>query len=100
MSEKTVMVKIFGENYPITGGGSSDEVAHVAAYVDSKMNQVAEVSRVKSREKIAILAALSIASELSDEKQSAGGVSKDFETRIDSMLARLKQSLSAVAVSR
>lgn len=100
MSEKTVVVNIFGEEYPIKSNATAEEVTSIAAYVDSKMNQTAEMSRAKSREKVAILVALSIASELSEERQSTTGVAKDFEGKVDQMLTRLQQSLRGAAVSR
>ena len=60
--ENKVVVNIFGEDYPIMGENNPEYITGVAGMVDARMKDIAKVSRSKSRDKIAILAAMSIAS--------------------------------------
>ena len=92
--ENKVVVRIFGEEYPITGIDDPAYISRVADLVDSRMQDVARQSRSNARDKIAILTALSLASELleqSDRLQQASGAS---ETSLDTMLAQLDEALS------
>jgi cell division protein ZapA len=91
-----VVVNIYGEEYPITGVSDPTHISRVADLVDSRMSTIAEGSRVKSRDKVAILAALSIASELLEKSQSLDGASDEIHRHLDSLLARLDLELSAV----
>ena len=88
-----VVVSIYGEDYPITGVTDPSYISRVADYVDGKMKQVAETSRVAARDKVAILAAMSIASELHEQKDSLKTSGKHSDGRIDKMLARLDGAL-------
>ncbi len=89
-----VVVNIFGEDYPITGVTDATHISHMADYVDAKMKEAAESSRVIARDKVAILAAMSIASELHDAKETGQHSGQRIESRIDSLLTRLDQVLS------
>jgi len=71
MSEKHVQginVQIFGEEYPISSEGDVDEVQRIAAYVDQKMQEIAqkhsEHSVRLSTARVAVLAAMEITVEL------------------------------------
>jgi len=88
-----VVVKIFGEDYPITGVPDPSYISHIAAYVDNKMNDIAKASRVKSRDKVAILATLSIASELHEKNDLLSRGSNEYEKQLDSIITRLDNAL-------
>lgn len=92
-AENKVLVKIFGEEYPITGGGDTTHIVRVAEYVDTTMREVARISRSKSRDKVAILAALSIASELLEKRDQLEHLEDDQHRHVDALLARLDQAL-------
>jgi cell division protein ZapA (FtsZ GTPase activity inhibitor) len=68
MSEKHVQginVQIFGEDYPIASEGDGDEVRRIAAYVDQKMQEIAQVHSGRlSTARVAVLAAMEITVEL------------------------------------
>jgi len=88
-----VVVKIFGEEYPIAGVSDPSHISRIADYVDNKMNDIAKVSRVKSRDKVAILATLSIASELHEKNEMLNRGSHEYETQLDSIITRLDNAL-------
>ena len=63
-----INVQIFGEEYPISSEGDVDEVQRIAAYVDQKMQEIAqkhsEHSVRLSTARVAVLAAMEITVEL------------------------------------
>lgn len=69
-------VEIFGQAYNVRGEGDPDYLEELAQFVDSRMREVAAQVATVDPLKIAILAALNIADELSRDRkkreQSAG----------------------------
>ena len=67
MSEdvKGVNVEIFGERYPISSEGDVAEVQRIAAFVDKKMREIAELHSGRlSTSRVAVLAAMEITGDL------------------------------------
>lgn len=93
-SANKVMVSIYGEDYPITGFGDPAYISKIADYVDAKMKEAAGSGRIVARDKVAILAALSIASELHGERDTRKMSGKQYDKRIDDILTRLDKALS------
>ena len=94
MAENKVVVNIFGEEYPITGAIDPEHIAKVADYVDSKMKEAAKGSRIQDRDKLAILAAMSIASELLEKNQQLHIVEREADPILDGILTRLDEALA------
>ncbi len=92
--DNKVIVTIFGEDYPLTAGGDSAEISKIAAYVDSRMNEVAGRSRSQARDKVAILTAMSLASELMDNSSGSADDQKVMSEGMDRLLVRLDQAIS------
>ena len=90
----SVKVTIYGTEYPVKGDADPDYIQEVAAYVDSKMREVANSLTVKSTTKVAILAALNITDELFSRRRSDDEESEELETRITLMADRVKESLA------
>ncbi len=97
--ENKVIVKIFGEEYPITGTDDPAYISRIADFVDSRMREVAQRARSGARDKVAILAALSIASELIEKSEGSSAIQKEYCTRLDKLAARLDDALSDSLVS-
>ena len=92
--ENKVVVNIFGEEYPISGGSDPTHISRIADLVDTRMRDASQDSRIKGRDKIAILAAMSIASEMYDYSKELE-TSKDLvNTRVESLLKRLDSVLA------
>jgi len=98
MVENKVVVNIFGEEYPITGVTDPAHISKVADYVDSRMREAAQSSRVPGRDKVAILAAMSIASELIEKSERLDVAERDVDPTLDSILARLNDALEGATV--
>ncbi len=97
MSENKVTVKIYGEEYPIVGGNDPSYISRVADFVDSRMKETAQSSRVAARDKVAILAAMSIASELYENRDRLDKSQEQLGDHIDSMIERLDRALAGRA---
>jgi cell division protein ZapA len=91
--DNKVIVRIFGEEYPITGVSDSAHISEVAKYVDTKMNDIARNSRIQSRDKVAILTSLSIASELQEKAEMVRQGEKLYVEQLDSVISRLDNVL-------
>ncbi len=92
--ENKVVVNIFGEDYPITGVTDPSYISRVADFVDARMKEAAGDNRIRSRDRIAILAAMSLASELMESNEQLAGATDHFNSQADSILTRLEHELS------
>ena len=92
-AENKVVVRILGEDYPITGSDDPAYISRVAKYVDSRMQEVARLSRSQARDKIAILTALSLASELLERTDNLEQNSSKQSSSLEGLLAQLDQAL-------
>ena len=63
MEANKVNVRIFGQEYVLTGDKSRDHMIRVAAYVDTKMHEVASGFRNGTQVALAVLSAVNIADE-------------------------------------
>lgn len=59
-----IKVQIFGQTYTILGDLDEQYVHKLAAYVDDKMNAIADATSTIDTQRVAVLAALAIADEL------------------------------------
>jgi len=93
INENKVVVNIFGEEYPIIGDNDPDYINRVAEYVDARMKEVASMSRSKARDKLAILTAMSIASELKEKSDTLEVIEEQQGGLLDNLLSRLDKAL-------
>ena len=63
MERNVVSVKIYGQEYNITGDKSREHIIKVADYVDRNMNEMAKVAQNAPVSALAILASINIADE-------------------------------------
>ena len=68
MSDRNVQgvnVEIFGERYPISSEGDATEVQRIAAFVDKKMREIADLHSGRlSTSRVAVLTAMELTVEL------------------------------------
>lgn len=91
--ENKVTVNIYGEEYPITGVSDPADISRIADYVDLRMKEIAKNSRVAARDKVAILAAMSIASEFYENNDSKDELQTQYSSKIDNLISRLDSVL-------
>ena len=70
MSEQTIRVEIYNQTYSIRSDGDNEYIQNLAEYVDSKMREISSGTLTVDSLKVAILAALHIADEFYQLKQS------------------------------
>lgn len=99
MSREPVIVKIYGEHYPLRTAESAARLEELARYVDARMREVAASGKVVVTSKIAVLAALHIADELFRLREAPGGAtgSADFELRVAALAETLERALAPPA---
>ncbi len=93
-ADNKVVVRIYGEDYPVTGGADPQHISRIADLVDSRMKEVAQMSRAQSRDKVAILAAMSMASELQDQSDELSVADTRFGPRLDALISKLDAALT------
>jgi len=87
ITETTVTIR--GVAYQLRGDADPRHIGRLAAYVDDKMRVLEESTRTQSPAKLAILASLTLADELFQERdaqQTARERLKDRAERLDSLL--------------
>jgi len=95
LNEK-VRVNIFGKEYEMDPGSLTElEVSQLAAMVDDKMREIANNLRLVDTQKIAVLAALNIAFEMSHRRppEAALGFAVDDERKINALIQTLDKAL-------
>jgi cell division protein ZapA len=94
-SEKNVLkVRIYGAEYLIRGQADVNYMQSVAEYVNNKMLEVDQNSRVDSSLKIAILATLNIADELFRERDEKERLRNDLEKKMQQLNELIDRQLS------
>jgi cell division protein ZapA len=85
-SEKNVLkVRIYGAEYLIRGQADVNYMQSVAEYVNNKMLEIDQNSRVDSSLKVAILATLNIADELFREREEKERLRNDLEKKMQQL---------------
>lgn len=92
--ENKVVVEIFGEEYPITGTGDPAYISRIARIVDTRMRQVSKNTRTKAIDKVAILTAMSFASELEEKSEELDTSQANSTNRLDRLLSGLELALA------
>jgi cell division protein ZapA len=98
--ENKVVVEIFGEEYPITGAGDPAYISRIARIVDTRMRQVAKSTRTKGLDKVAILTAMSFASELQEKSEELDTSQASSTQRLDRLLSGLEHVLADPKAAR
>jgi cell division protein ZapA len=87
----TTEVRIFGATYHVRGSDKSGHLQQLADVVDGKMREVAGHVTTADTARVAILAALNLADELSRARQQQEGERGEIKEKV----ARLAEELSA-----
>jgi cell division protein ZapA len=86
-----VHIQIFGTTYTIRGEADQEYIQRVAAYVDQKMREINDKLPVASLGKVAVLASLTLADELFQERAERKRLEESVTERAD----RLSNALDA-----
>ena len=103
---KQLEVHIMGQSYLLGTPDNGDErLLDAVAKVDAAMCKIRDAGKIKARDRIAVLAALNLAFELSDKTaaataspaaSAAGALSEPIDqTQLESLLSRLDNALGS-----
>ncbi|MBK8467317.1 MAG: cell division protein ZapA [Chloracidobacterium sp.] len=81
MTEQTVRVEIYNQTYSIRSDGDNQYILDLADYVDSKMREISSGTLTVDSLKVAILAALHIADEFYQLKNTQAQNDAQLATR-------------------
>jgi cell division protein ZapA len=93
LSNQGVEVEIYGERYTIRGGDDAQHVRQVADDVDRRMRELALNMRTATPTKIAVLAALHLAHELSQVRAHQQEKEADLDRRTFGLLEAIEAEL-------
>ena len=89
-----VQISIFGQEYSVKAPADPVYIQKIAEYVDGKMREVQSgFSSTQSSTRIAILAAMNIADELFNARQSGDVDSTAVEQKISSLIDFIDENL-------
>jgi cell division protein ZapA len=89
-------IQIYGKTYSLKTSSNQVSTEEVAAYVDAKMRELAEVRSKTSSSDLAVLAALNIAQELMELQKQTHTNDKVHEEKIGRMLVALEDEIQAI----
>lgn len=89
----TVEVDIFGGTYQVRGEKDAEYLRGLAELVDRKMREIAEKISAADTAKVAILAALNLADELSQGRRQQEGDDDEIQERVTQLTERLETAL-------
>ena len=81
MSEKALRVEIYNQTYSIRSDGDDQYIHDLASYVDAKMREISSGTQTVDSLKVAILAALHIADEFHQLRDSQRQVDAQLGVR-------------------
>ncbi len=99
MYEERIPVNILGQTYEIIGD-PTDALYYnsLARFVEDKMREIQHATHIVSSQKIAVLAALNIADELFQEKDTKTFSSKSSEKKCEDIIELLDSVLEKKSV--
>lgn len=89
-------IQIYGKTYSLKSSSSEVDAEEVAAYVDSRMKELANARNKTSTLDLAILAALNIAQELLELKKQSEEKSNAEDEKIRQLVAALDKELQGI----
>ena len=89
-------IQIYGKTYSLKSSSSEVDAEEVAAYVDSRMKELANARSKTSTLDLAILAALNIAQELMELKNQAGAKEEAEGETLRQLVEALNRELQGI----
>ena len=89
-------IQIYGKTYSLKSSSSEVDAEEVAAYVDSRMKELANARSKTSTLDLAILAALNIAQELMELKNQAGAKEEAEGEKVRQLVEALDKELQDI----
>ena len=88
-------VEIYDQSYNVHAEGNEEYLRKLAAFVDGKMRDVAETTRMVDSLKVAVLAALNIADELFAARERQQTLEGPLRQRVEKCVTLVEKALEA-----
>ncbi len=92
---ENVKIEIYDQSYNVHSDGNEESLKELAAYVDTKMREVAHATRTVDSLKVAVLAALNIADELFLAREGRQTIEGPLRERVEKCVALVEKALEA-----
>jgi cell division protein ZapA len=89
-------IQIYGKTYSLKSSSDQVSTEEVAAYVDAKMRELAQVRSKTSSADLAVLAALNITQELIELQNQTEAIDKAQGEKIERMLEALDEEIQVI----
>jgi cell division protein ZapA len=86
-------IEIFDQIYNVNAEGNEAYIRELAAYVDTKMREVAEATRMADSLKVAVLAALNIADEMHSQRGRQQQLEGPIRQRVEKCVSMVEKAL-------
>lgn len=86
-------IQIFDQTYNVNADGNEEYLTELAAYVDKKMRDVSESTKMVDSVKVAVLAALNIADETLTLRQRAQKLEGPLRQRMEKCVSMVEKAL-------
>jgi cell division protein ZapA len=86
-------IEIYDQMYNVNSGQSDQYLRELASYVDGKMREVAEATRMADSLKVAVLAALNIADEMFSLRDRQQQLEGPLRKRVEKCVSMVEKAL-------
>ena len=90
---RNMKIDIYDQSYNVSTDQNEEYLRELAAYVDGKMREVAEATRIVDSLKVSVLAALNIADELFASRARQQEIDGPLRERVQKCVALVEEAL-------
>lgn len=86
-------IEIYDQTYNVDSGQSDEYLRQLASYVDSKMREIADATRIADSLKVAVLASLNIADELFTLRERRQQLEGPLRKRVEKCVSLVEKAI-------
>ena len=86
-------IEIYDQSYNVNADGNEEYLQDVAAYVDTKMREIATATKMVDSLKVAVLASLNIADELFALRERQQSIEGPLRKRVEKCVSLVEKAL-------
>ena len=86
-------IEIYDQTYNVNSGQSDEYLRQLASYVDGKMREVAETTRIADSLKVAVLASLNIADEMFTLRERREQLEGPLRKRVEKCITMVEKAI-------
>jgi cell division protein ZapA len=86
-------IEIYDQTYNVNSGQNDEYLQQLAAYVDGKMREVADTTKIADSLKVAVLTALNIADEMFTVRERQKQIEGPLRKRVEKCVGMVERAL-------